>query len=211
VLFLLCYRPYAGVGTSGEVHSVRKRYLLVRKNMTEGDTFSFGFYFQTLTGLLSSPRHFFANLPVKVGYARSLGFLLVSSLFFTGASLTHIQGQRFLMASILFVNAVAMPLIAAGVGFMITTMTFSKRSGFERFFAVYAFSAGVTLLVAWIPLFLWISEPWKWLLTGIGLVKGCGLRWFQALVVIGFSILVLILFFWSLGPVIHQIRQTPPP
>jgi hypothetical protein len=174
--------------------------------MTEGDTFSFKFYFQTLTGLLSSPRRFFANLPVKVGYPRSLGFLLVSSLFFTGASLTHIQGQRFLMASILFVNAAVMPLIAAGVGFMITTMTFRRCDGFERFFAVYAFSAGVTLLVAWIPLFLWISEPWKWLLTGIGLVKGCGLRWFQALLVIGFSILVLILFFWSLGPLIQHVK-----
>jgi hypothetical protein len=128
-------------------------------------------------------------------------------LFFTGASLTHIQAQHFLMASILFVNAAAMPLIAAGVGFMITTMIFRRRSGFERFFAVYAFSAGVTLLVAWIPLFLWFSEPWKWVLTGIGLVKGCGLRWFQALVVIGLRSLVLILFFWSLGPVIQHIRN----
>ena len=179
--------------------------------MTEGDTFSFRFYFQTLTGLLASPRHFFSNLPEKVGYPRSLGFLLASSLFFTGASLTHIHEQRFLMASILFVNAMAMPFIAAGVGFMIMTMTFRRRVGFERLFAVYAFAAGVTLLVSWIPLFLWLSEPWKWLLTGIGLVKGCGLRWFQALLVIGFSILVLILFFWSLGPVIHHIRQMPPP
>ncbi|MEJ2726224.1 MAG: hypothetical protein P8175_16610, partial [Deltaproteobacteria bacterium] len=154
-----------------------------------------------------SPRRFFSNLPVKVGYSRSVGFLLVSSLFFTGASLTHVQEQRFLMASILFVNSVAMPFIAAGVGFMIMTMTFRGRCCFERLFAVYAFSAGIALLVSWIPLFLWLSEPWKWLLTGIGLVKGCGTRWFQALLVIGFSILVLILFFWSLGPLIHHVKQ----
>ena len=68
-----------------------------------------------------------------------------------------------------------MPFMAAGVGFMLMTMTFRRRTGFERLFGVYAFAAGVTLLVSWIPLFLWLCEPWKWLLTGIGLVKGCGL------------------------------------
>jgi hypothetical protein len=56
-----------------------------------------------------------------------------------------------------------------------------------------------------------LCEPWKWVLTGIGLVKGCDLRWFQALLVIAVSVLVLILFFWSLGPVIHHIRHIPPP
>lgn len=180
--------------------------LTIKAGRAESKKFTFQFYIKTLTGVLASPRQFFGDLSEQVGYQRSIGFLLVSSLFFTGASLTHIQGQRFLMATILFVNAVAMPFVAAAVGFMIMSMTLRKRTGFERIFAVYAFSAGIALLVSWIPLFLWVSEPWKWLLTGIGLVKGCGLRWFQAVFVIGFSILVMILFFWSLGPVIHHVK-----
>ena len=169
--------------------------------------FTIGFYFQTLTRILGSPRRFFGELPEKIGFRQPLGLLLTSSLFFTGASLTSIHERPVLMAGILLVNAVAMPFITSGVGFMVMTMTVGRRVTYTRLFAVYAFAAGVTLLASWIPLFVWITEPWKWMLIAIGMVKGCGLRWTQAILIAGLSILILVLFFWSLGPVIFYFKE----
>jgi hypothetical protein len=110
------------------------------------------------------------------------------------------------MAGILLINAIAMPFIAAGTGFMVMTMTIGKRVTFTKLFAVYAFAGGVTMLASWIPLFVWVTEPWKWLLIALGMVKGCGLRWMQAVLIIGISIFILVLFFLSLAPVVTYIK-----
>jgi len=48
--------------------------------------FSFRFYFHALSKMLGEPRHFFSELPVDLGFKKPLGFLIVSSIFFTGAS-----------------------------------------------------------------------------------------------------------------------------
>ena len=174
--------------------------------MTNNERFTIGFYFQALTRILGAPGQFFRELPGDVGFRQPLGFLVMSSLFFTGASLTCIHERPVLMGGILLVNAVAMPFVTAGAGFVVMTMTVGKRVTFERFFAVYAFAAGVTLLASWIPLFVWLTEPWKWLLIAIGLVRGCGLRWLQAVIIIGCSIFVLVLFFWALAPVVLYVK-----
>ena len=170
------------------------------------DRFNFGFYFQALTKILGSPSHFFNEFPEDLGFGKSSGFLLTSSLFFSGASLTCIHERPVLMVGILFVNSIAMPFFAAGIGFMVMTMTIGKRVAFAKLFAVYAFATGVTLLASWIPLFVWLTEPWKWLLIALGMVKGCGFKWMQAFLIIGLSVFVLVLFFWSLGPVILYIK-----
>ncbi|MCJ7593191.1 MAG: YIP1 family protein [Desulfobacterales bacterium] len=177
--------------------------------MVEDKRFSFSFYVRSLTRILGSPRRFFEELPETVGLQRSMGFLLVSALFFTGASLTCVREGPVLMAGILFLNAVGMTIIAAATGFAVVTLTLGRRIGFERLFAVYAFATGVTLLASWIPLFFWLTEPWKWLLIGIGMVNGCGLRRGQALLVIALSVAILVLFFWSLGPVIYRLKGAP--
>ncbi len=174
--------------------------------MTNNGRFTIGFYIQTLTGILGSPRRFFGELPEEVGFRNSFGFLIVSSLFFTGASLTCIHERYVLMAGILLINALVMPFITAGTAFLIMTMTMIKRVSFTRLFAVFAFAAGVTMLASWIPLFVWITEPWKWLIIAIGMVKACGLRWMQAILIIGSSIFIVLLFFWSLAPVIFYFR-----
>jgi len=62
-------------------------------------------------------------------------------------------------------------------------------------------------LASWIPLFVWLTEPWKWMLIIIGLVKGCGFRWVEAILVVAVSIFIVILLFWSLGPVIVQMKR----
>jgi len=168
--------------------------------------FTFGFYFQALTKMLSSPTRFFDELPGETGFRQPLGFLIISSLFFAGASLTTISENQILVGGILLVNAVAMPFVTAGISFMVMTMAMGKRVSFPRLFSVYAYATGVTLLASWIPLFVWLTEPWKWILIIIGMVKGCSFRWMQAILVVAVSIFIVVLLFWSLGPVIVLMR-----
>ncbi|MBC2717850.1 MAG: hypothetical protein HF978_21310 [Desulfobacteraceae bacterium] len=168
----------------------------------ETGQFSVGFYFQALAKVLGSPGTFFKELQ-DTGFKQPFGFLMVSSAFFAGASLLTRQFARpLLTGGIFFINAMGMPFIAAGLGYMLMTMFFGRKATFSRLFAVYAFAAGVTLLASWIPLFIWLTEPWKWMLIGMGLTQTCGFQWPQAVVVIGVSIGVMVLFFRSLLPLI---------
>jgi hypothetical protein len=171
-------------------------------DVTESQGLFIGFYFQALTRILGEPGQFFRELPEEPGFRKPFAFLIISSLFFAGASLTHLNQRPVLMAGILLMNAVAMPFITAGIGFIVMAMTVGRLVSFSKLFAVYAFAAGATLLVSWIPLFVWFAEPWKWLLIALGMVKGCGMGWIQATLFIGLSIFILVLFFWSLTPLI---------
>ena len=167
------------------------------------DQFSFGFYFKALAKVLGEPGTFFRELPVDSGFNQSFGFLLMSSVFFAGASLLTRQfTQPLLTGCIFFINAIGMTMVAAGLGYMLMSMFFGKKVKFSRLFAVYAYASGVTLLASWIPLFVWLTEPWKWVLIGMGLTKSCGLRWNQTIVLIGGAIGIMVLFFRSLLPLI---------
>lgn len=170
---------------------------------TTENNFSARFYFQTLTRLLGEPRGFLGSYLPGAGWKQPLGFLIVSAFFFTGASVmgtTH--PQLAVMAGIFFINAVGMPLIAAGLGYMVMTLVMGRQVGFARFFSVYALSSGVTLLVAWVPFFLVFSEPWKWWLIATGMVRGFGFKRTQALLIIGFSLGIWLLLFWTAMPLI---------
>jgi len=175
-------------------------------DMPGSERFTIGTYFQTLTRLLASPRAFFSEMPAEGGWRHPLCFLFLSSLFFTGASLTVMREHTLLMAGVLFVNAMGMSLISTGAAFVVMTMTLGKRASLGGLFAVFAYAAGVTMLASWIPFFVRLTEPWKWALVVLGLVKGCRLEWFQAILIAAFSIVVLILFFWSLAPFIGYVR-----
>ena len=110
------------------------------------------------------------------------------------------------MGGILWVNAVVMPFMTAGIAFMVITMSMGKRVSFQKLFSVYAYATSVTLLASWIPLFIWLTEPWKWMLIVIGMVKGCGFKWMQAILIVAVSIFIVMLFFWSLGPVLAFMK-----
>ncbi len=177
---------------------MNQRLTINNQQSTINNRFTFAFYFQALTRMLSSPSRFFGELPGETGFRQPLGFLIISSLFFAGASLTTISDNQIFMGGILLVNAVAMPFVTAGISFMVITMSMGKRVSFPRLFSVYAYATGVTLLASWIPLFVWLTEPWKWMLIIIGLVKGCGFRWMQASLVVAVSIFIVVLFFWAI-------------
>jgi len=168
----------------------------------ETGQFSVSFYFQALAKVLGEPGAFFSELQAT-GFKQPVGFLLVSSAFFTGASLlTRPYPGQILSGGILFINAIGMTFIAAGLGYILMTLFFGKKVTFSRLFAVYAYASGVTLLASWIPLFVWLTEPWKWVLIGMGLTKSCDFRWNQTVGVIGGSIGIMVLFFKSLMPLI---------
>lgn len=165
--------------------------------------FSIGFYFSTLSKALGAPVIFFRELPRDIGLKQSAGFLIVSSVFFAGASLLTRDFPRPVLSGVIFfINAVGMTMIAAGTGYVLMTMIAGRKVTFRTFFSIYAFSSGIVMLAAWIPMFFWVTEPWKWLLIGFGLTKTCELRWLHAVLVIVISIAVIMLFFWSLMPVI---------
>ncbi|QTA83027.1 Yip1 domain-containing protein [Desulfonema limicola] len=158
---------------------------------------STGFYFKTLSGILGNPGQFFSELSRETKIWHSLIFLIVSGFIFTCSSLMNIEDNHLVTGLILFANAVGMVFISSGIGYMIMVMTAGRHSDFKRFFSIYALSSGVTLLASWIPFFLVITEPWKWWLIGTGLTKNIGLKWTQALIIIGLSIFVIVMFFYS--------------
>ena len=173
--------------------------------MEQTEKFTIRFYFHTLTSTVREPGRFFSDLPPDAGLKQPLGFLLVSSLFFVVAGLSsNMPPNPIFLGGILFVNAVGMVFIAAGTGYMLMVMSMGKRVSFPLFFSIYAFSSGVTLLAAWLPFFVWFTEPWKWWLIWTGMTKGLGFRWTQAVLIIGVSIGMMILFFWSVLPVVSQ-------
>ena len=176
--------------------------------MPETEKFTFRFYLSTLNQVLEKPRKFFSELPQESGFKKPLAFLSVSSLFFAVACTVSGMCQNpFLTGSIFLINAVGMVFISAGIGYITMTMIMGRNVTFGRFFSIYAFSAGVTLLASWIPFFIWLTEPWKWWLIGTGLTKACGFSWKQACLVIGISIVILVLFFKSMIPVIFYVRS----
>lgn len=169
-------------------------------------SFSIGFYFRSLAKVLGTPGAFFEESLNDAGFRQSVGFLLVSSAFFAVASLTTREFEAPLISGgILFVNAVGMTLIAAGLGYITMIMFWGQKVSFGRFLSVYAFASGVTLLASWIPLFVFITEPWKWLMIGIGLTKTCGLKWLHSFLIIVVSIGMIVLFFQSLWTVISNM------
>jgi len=170
--------------------------------MDEKETFTLGFYFRTLSGVLAEPRRFFSELHPGAGMFQPLMFLIVSSLLFTGGSFMGTGETLSIAGGILFVNAVGMVFIASAFGYLILVMMAGRRVGYGRFFTVYALSAGVTLLASWIPFFLWITEPWKWWLIGTGMIHYLGLTRTRAWIVIGLSIAVMVLLFQSLLPLL---------
>jgi hypothetical protein len=154
----------------------------------------FHFYFDMLARTLSQPRQLFSRLPEDMGLKKSFAFLTISSSVFSAASmLTGFSGIPFLWAGLCFVNAVGMTLIAAGLGYVLVfTLKGGRDVVFHEVFRIYAISSGTTLLAAWIPLFVVITEPWKWWLIGTGMTRSCRLSVVQTLLVIGLSIGIMV-------------------
>ena len=140
-------------------------------------------YFQIITGMLSRPGNFLSTGLSDHDIKTPVLFLLISTIFFSFASLTVVKGNIVLSAGILILNAITMPVITATVSLIFIRLFIPGSVSFIRIFSIHAFAGGTVLLVAWIPMILWITEPWKWILIIIGYAKGCGMTYLQAIII----------------------------
>lgn len=154
-------------------------------------------------GLLVNPGRFFEEKGDKAHWTLAFGFIMISALISSGATLLLARpSSPWLTGSILIINAVGMIGISAGFAYLAIWLIRGKPIRFEKVFGIYAFATSMPLLLSWIPGAFWITEIWKWWLVGIGLVRSIRFRGSQAAVVIGSSIGLTILFFWSLMRII---------
>ena len=158
-----------------------------------------GLYSKMVIQLLSSPGKFFDNPDKRFRMMHPAGFLLISTILFTTASLCIVKPDNQLMSSIvLFSNAFGMVLALSIIGYTVMGASIGRKTSFGLFFSVYAYASGTTLLAAWIPYTLVFTEPWRWVLIGIGLKKTCGLGVGAIIWVILCSITILSILLWSI-------------
>lgn len=162
-------------------------------------------YFQTISRLMSRPGGFFDGIRGE-SMIYSVKYLFVSILIFIMASMTLIQKNHLSAAGILLINAVLMPFITSTVSLLIIKVIGKKHIPFTNIFSVNAFASGTTILISWIPLFLWISEPWKWTLIVIGYVRACGLDYRRAIATMIITIILIVLGFRLFLSVISSVK-----
>ncbi len=156
------------------------------------------YYIRTLIRILREPRQFFSEIPDGPALKFSLFFLTVSCLISTAGGLSICSPDKPVIAGgIYFINAMGMVFIAAFFSFIISTMFIKKQVSMSRFITIYAFSSGTTLIAAWVPFLMLLTEPWKWWLAGTGMIRGFGFTTKNTIWVIGASILCTIIFFMS--------------
>lgn len=150
------------------------------------------FYSYSLIQLLIEPGEFFKELAEKTTLRRAAGFMVICSVFFAVASLLTGYYSRpvWIMLGIFFINAAGMVAISSVIGYLVMVMIVGKSISFSIIFSVYAFSSGVTLLISWLPFFLWFSEPWKWWMIYTGLKNTCKFTLKQAFLILLISMMV---------------------
>ena len=140
-------------------------------------------YFAIITVMLSRPGSFLSSGLSDKDIKTPFSFLLISAAFFVLANLTLIKGNAVISAGILTVNALVMPFITAAVSVCFIRLFALGGVSFIRIFSIHAFAGGTVLLAAWIPMIIWITEPWKWLLIITGYIKGCNMTFLQAVII----------------------------
>jgi hypothetical protein len=171
----------------------------MNENHPGGERFSRSFYTQAVKDLVLRPGEFFRGLPETQGFRKPFLFLLTSSFVLAALRTPFVPGGSVQMALIILVNALAMPFVAASIGYGMVMVVMKRRVSWSRIFAVYAYASGVTCLISWLPLATWIGEPWKWILIAIGLVNGFGFTRGRAAGVVAGSVLAIVLLFYLLS------------
>ena len=169
--------------------------------MQQTESFSLGLHITTLTRLIKEPGYFFSRLTRNEGFRHSFGFLLASGIFFTFASLvSRFYEKPLLMGLALFIGSIGMVVVSASIGYLIMRIIPGENVGYAHFFNIVAHATGASLHLSWIPVFIFVSEPWKWWLIGTGLKKSCGLKGGRVLLIVGLSFgTIALLFGWLLS------------
>ncbi len=168
--------------------------------------FSLAFYFETLKSVVVGPGDFFESLPKSQGFKKPFAFLLVSSLLHAALCLLLIPSLLW-WAMVILTNALISPMIAAAAGYGLIRGVTRQQVPVNEVFALYAYAIGTTHLISWIPMANWIAEPWWWVLIGTGMVRRFRISGFQALFIIGLSIVLIRLFFFILTPLTLEMKS----
>ena len=164
-------------------------------------------YLDALVGIIRSPARFYGSLDTTVGWRRPMMFLFISALFNASASMSYFFDGSPAMGLMFLANALIMPVLAAVFTFILAGIGPSTGIRFEAVLAVHAYALGAIMTVSWIPSLGALFEVVRAVLVGVGLHKACGLGKFRsALLVVGTAILLL-MFFWSLAPVLMEAKQ----
>ena len=164
-------------------------------------------YLESLMGIVRSPSQFFGSLDTTAGWRRPMMFLFFSALFNASASMSYFFDGSPTMGLLFLGNALVMPVLAAVFTFILAGIGPSSGIRFEAVLAVHAYSLGAIMTVSWIPSLGALFEVVRAVLVGVGLHKACGLGKIRsALLVVGTAILLL-MFFWSLAPVLMEAKQ----
>lgn len=163
---------------------------------TPGDRFEPRDYFPVLSRIVKEPGNFYASKTGERSIRKPMGILVLSSLFFTAASVISAMPRNpLIIAVILFVNTVVMVFVTSGIGYVAIALM-RRTVSYKEVFGVYAYASGAVLTLSWMPFMIWITEPWRWWLIGCGLMNKCGLGLKTTLSVIFLSLIILLLVFW---------------
>ncbi len=164
-------------------------------------------YLDILINIIRSPCNFFATLQENQGMRRPTIFLCISAIFYATVSMTYFFENSLLMGFIYLINALTMPLLAAIFSFTLAGMSPGKKPNFQQVFTVYAYASGALMIISWIPALGMILEGVRAILVAIGLKKSCGMGWFKAWSIVAGTAILLLVFFWTLTPVLMEIKH----
>jgi hypothetical protein len=164
-------------------------------------------YFQTIVALITSPRLFFAQLPQDTGYKKPLVFLAISGLFWASLRYVYFSDHSLFQAFTLGINAMGMPFVLAAFTFMIMGLFFGRLASYRHLAIIYVYATGVTMMVSWLPTTEIFTEPWRFILVAVGLVKWCSFKWIQAITSIVLGVIILLVMLASMSPVLMYLRQ----
>lgn len=154
------------------------------------------YYLQMVIKVLKGPRLFFDTHAVELRMTRPIGALAISSAVFVVARLLRqLPADPLTCGGVLFINAMGMVLITSLAGYAVMRITMGNCVPFPSFFSIYALSSSAVLLIAWIPMGAWLTEPYKWWLIGTGMTRSLGFSKGNAFLVILASIFGVAAFF----------------
>jgi len=152
-----------------------------------------GSYAGSMRRIITSPGNFFREYAEAGNAVLAVFALAVSSIFYAIASLLmHTCPQPLAAVVIFFINAWGMPLLAAAAGFILSRFFLHTNVGFPKFLGIYAWAASAVLLAAWIPYLVLFTEVWRWWLIGVGLIGVCGMKRWQAVMVVAVTLALMI-------------------
>ncbi|WP_320170532.1 hypothetical protein [Maridesulfovibrio sp.] len=163
-------------------------------------------YMDSLISIARSPASFFGEAAAENGSRRALIFLMISGLFYCSVSMTYFFENSLQMGFIMMLNALIMPALGACFSFCLMRMMTVSMVSYSRVFNVYAYASGAVMVISWIPGLAILMEPVRAVLVTVGLYKTGTLGRVQAVMVVLLTAVLLLMFFWTLAPVVSAIH-----